>query len=117
MLTYVYFHLPITIAATYGCNLENLFLKKKFPQNKLNELNCRSADGTSVPMTVDFIRCKSYENTDSGDEVRITGAENLEQSLRGKVVLLAEDIIDTGKSMMVRTILHELNCKLVGDLF
>ncbi len=68
-------------------------------------------------MTVDFIRCKSYENTDSGDEVRITGAENLEQSLRGKVVLLAEDIIDTGKSMMVRTILHELNCKLVGDLF
>ncbi len=34
-------------------------------------------------------------------QVKITGVENLDQSLRGKVVLVAEDIVDTGRSMEV----------------
>ncbi len=41
--------------------------------NKLNELNSRSFNGDSVAMTVDFIRCKSYENATSGDEVGVLG--------------------------------------------
>jgi hypoxanthine phosphoribosyltransferase len=65
--------------------------------DKINALNSNHNHG-SVPMSVDFIRLKSYENIESSGEVKIIGLDNLD-SLKGKKVLIVEDIIDTGKTM------------------
>jgi len=65
--------------------------------DKVNALNSNHADG-SVPMSVDFIRLKSYENLSSSGEVNIIGLDNLD-CLEGKNILIVEDIIDTGKTM------------------
>ena len=40
------------------------------------------------PMTVDFIRCKSYEDTHSTGDIQIIGLSNLEE-LKGKNVLVS----------------------------
>lgn len=50
------------------------------------------------PMTVDFIRCKSYEDDASSGTVQIIGLSNLEE-LRGKNVLIVDDIVDTGLTL------------------
>ena len=52
-------------------------------------------------MSVDFIRMKSYVNTESTNEVQIIGADNLSK-LKGREVLIVEDIIETGRTMKVR---------------
>lgn len=52
----------------------------------------------SVPMRVDFIRLKSYENDKSTGEIKVIGGDNL-QSLKDKNILIVEDIIDTGNTM------------------
>ncbi|XP_070565700.1 hypoxanthine-guanine phosphoribosyltransferase-like isoform X2 [Ptychodera flava] len=52
----------------------------------------------SVPMYVDFIRLKSYENDKSSGDIRVIGGDNL-SNLTGKNVLIVEDIIDTGNTM------------------
>ncbi|XP_067903153.1 hypoxanthine-guanine phosphoribosyltransferase isoform X2 [Heterodontus francisci] len=46
----------------------------------------------SIPMTVDFIRLKSYCNDQSTGEIKVIGGDDL-STLTGK------DIIDTGKTM------------------
>lgn len=48
-------------------------------------------------ITIEFIRVKSYED-DQSSNLKVIGIENLE-NLRGKNVLIVEDIIDTGKTM------------------
>uniref|UniRef100_A0A0K0DJU7 Hypoxanthine phosphoribosyltransferase n=1 Tax=Angiostrongylus cantonensis TaxID=6313 RepID=A0A0K0DJU7_ANGCA len=48
------------------------------------------------PMTVDFIRCKSYEDDVSSGTVQIIGLSNLEE-LRGKNIV--DDIVDTGLTL------------------
>ncbi|XP_006814065.1 hypoxanthine-guanine phosphoribosyltransferase-like [Saccoglossus kowalevskii] len=53
---------------------------------------------TSIPMYVDFIRLKSYENDKSSGEIKVIGGDNL-SNLTGKNVLIVEDIVDTGKTM------------------
>uniref|UniRef100_A0A3B3QWA7 Hypoxanthine phosphoribosyltransferase n=1 Tax=Paramormyrops kingsleyae TaxID=1676925 RepID=A0A3B3QWA7_9TELE len=53
----------------------------------------------SIPMTVDFIRLKSYCNDQSTGEIKVIGGDDL-STLTGK------DIIDTGKTM--KTLLHLL---------
>ncbi|KAK8734665.1 hypothetical protein OTU49_005923 [Cherax quadricarinatus] len=65
--------------------------------DKLTALN-RSQASVSVPLYVDFIRLKSYENTDSTGDIRVVGGDNM-VSLSGRNVLVVEDIIDTGKTM------------------
>ncbi|WKX92316.1 hypothetical protein Q1695_010388 [Nippostrongylus brasiliensis] len=50
------------------------------------------------PMTVDFIRCKSYEDDASSGQVEVIGLSNLEE-LRGKNVLIVDDIVDTGLTL------------------
>merc|ERR1719452_428480 len=65
--------------------------------DRMNNLNSNHEHG-SVPVSVDFIRLKSYENDQSSGEIKIIGLDNLE-SLQGKNVLIVEDIIDTGKTM------------------
>jgi len=64
--------------------------------DKINLLNCNSQ--RSLPVTVDFIRLKSYENDQSTGQIQILGGDNLER-LRGRNVLIVEDIIDTGRTM------------------
>ncbi|KAJ1993647.1 hypothetical protein GGI25_001537 [Coemansia spiralis] len=55
--------------------------------------------GKAVPMTLDFIRAKSYDNDRSTGNVQISMSEEELQELKGKNLLLVEDIIDTGKTM------------------
>ncbi|KAI1280306.1 Hypoxanthine-guanine phosphoribosyltransferase [Halotydeus destructor] len=54
---------------------------------------------TPQQIRVEFIRVKSYEDDQSTGNVAITGLENLD-SLRGTNVLIVEDIVDTGKTMV-----------------
>ena len=45
---------------------------------------------------MDFIRLKSYENDESTGDVKVVGGDKLLR-LKGKHVLVVEDIVDTGK--------------------
>ena len=68
-------------------------------QDKLNALNAHADDKNSVQISIDFIRLKSYENTQSGDgEIKVLGIDSLD-SLKGKNVLVVEDIVDTGRTI------------------
>lgn len=50
------------------------------------------------PLTVDFLSVSSYgSRTESSGEVKLV--KDLDQSLKGKHVLLVEDIVDTGLTM------------------
>jgi hypoxanthine phosphoribosyltransferase len=59
----------------------------------------RTNGNKSLPMMIDFIRLKSYHNTESVGEVQIIGGDDMTR-LEGKNVLIVEDIIDTGKTMI-----------------
>lgn len=71
--------------------------------DKIKIINRNS--GHSVPMYVDFIRLKSYQNDKSTGSVQVIGGDSLE-SLKGKNVLVVEDLIDTGRTM--QQLLHLL---------
>ncbi|KAJ1964702.1 hypothetical protein GGI12_001243 [Dipsacomyces acuminosporus] len=58
-----------------------------------------NSQGKTLPMTLDFIRVKSYENDKSTGNVQISMTEKELQELKGKNLLLVEDIIDTGNTM------------------
>ena len=73
--------------------------------DKVNSLNSNHSEG-SVQVSVDFIRVKSYENSQSTGEINIIGLDKLD-NLTGKNVLIVEDIIDTGATM--RKLLHTIN--------
>ncbi|XP_026095364.1 hypoxanthine-guanine phosphoribosyltransferase-like isoform X1 [Carassius auratus] len=60
----------------------------------------------SVPLTVDFIRLKSYSNDQSTNCVKVIGGDEL-SALTGKNVLIVEDIVETGRTM--ETLLKLLN--------
>uniref|UniRef100_A0A6U5EGW1 Phosphoribosyltransferase domain-containing protein n=1 Tax=Corethron hystrix TaxID=216773 RepID=A0A6U5EGW1_9STRA len=61
-------------------------------------LSPAAASGSYIPFTLDFVRCKSYEGTSSSGSVEVTGMSDF-QNLRGRHVLLVEDMIDTGRTM------------------
>ena len=66
--------------------------------NALKRLTLRHA--TDAPLTFDFIRVKSYEGTEStGKAAKIESIGVNLASLKGRHVLLCEDIIDTGNTM------------------
>ena len=50
-----------------------------------------------VPVTVDFFQTSSYGNRKTPGEVRIV--KDIDQSVKGKDVLLIEDIVDTGHTL------------------
>ena len=62
---------------------------------KVEKINSYSS-GDCVPVKMDFIRLKSYENDESTGDVKIVGGDKLLR-LKGKHVLVVEDIVDTGK--------------------
>ncbi|GMS93120.1 hypothetical protein PENTCL1PPCAC_15295, partial [Pristionchus entomophagus] len=57
------------------------------------------------PMTVEFIRCKSYENTQSTGTVEIIGMSNLAE-LKGQNVLVVDEVVETGRT--IARLLHTL---------
>ncbi|VFV41331.1 hypoxanthine-guanine phosphoribosyltransferase [Lynx pardinus] len=86
----------------------------------------RNSDG-SIPMTVDFIRLKSYCNDQSTGDIKVIGGDDL-STLTGKNVLIVEfdslykclfsfffkDIIDTGKTMQtLLSMVKQHNPKMV----
>ncbi|XP_025914423.1 hypoxanthine-guanine phosphoribosyltransferase-like [Apteryx mantelli] len=58
----------------------------------------------SVPITVDFVRIKSYCSDSPTEKINIIGEEL--STLNGKNVLVVEDIIETGRTM--RALLSKL---------
>ncbi|KAJ8249232.1 hypothetical protein GJAV_G00232600 [Gymnothorax javanicus] len=67
----------------------------------------------SVPLTVDFIRLKSYCNDESTNNVMVFGADDL-SNLTGKNVLIVEDIVETGRTMQtLLSLLDGYNPKMV----
>ncbi|KAI8923496.1 phosphoribosyltransferase-like protein, partial [Entophlyctis helioformis] len=57
-------------------------------------------DGKSIPMSFEFIKVKSYENEHSTGSVKISLSEEDLQGFRGKDLLIVEDIVDTGATMV-----------------
>ncbi|CAJ0585335.1 unnamed protein product, partial [Mesorhabditis spiculigera] len=76
----------------------------KFFTALVDELSYARSSCTQ-PMTVDFIRCQSYEDTHSTGRVEIVGLSNLSE-LKGKSVLIVEDIVDSGQTLA--RLLHTL---------
>uniref|UniRef100_W5M8C7 Hypoxanthine phosphoribosyltransferase n=2 Tax=Lepisosteus oculatus TaxID=7918 RepID=W5M8C7_LEPOC len=72
--------------------------------NYIKALN-RNSDN-SLPLTVDFIRLKNYGKHESTSNVKIIGGDEL-STLRGKNVLIVEDIVETGRT--IQALLSLLN--------
>lgn len=66
--------------------------------NRNHSQNNLEASGKARRIQAEFIRLVSYENDESKGTVKIIGLENL-SSLRGKNVIVVEDIIDSGLTM------------------
>ncbi len=59
---------------------------------------CELAKRISLPVQMEFMRCSSYGNeTESSGVVKII--QDLDQPIRGKNVIIVEDIIDTGRTL------------------
>lgn len=50
-----------------------------------------------MPVTVDFMKVRSYQGTDSTGQVTVT--KDIETDIKGRNVLIVEDIIDTGNTL------------------
>ena len=59
---------------------------------------CELAKRITVPVQIEFMKCSSYGNeTESSGVVKIT--QDLDQPIRGKHVIVVEDIVDTGRTL------------------
>ncbi|TPX66151.1 hypoxanthine phosphoribosyltransferase [Spizellomyces sp. 'palustris'] len=56
--------------------------------------------GESIPLRLEFIKVKSYENDQSTGNVTISLSEEDMQAFKGQDLLIVEDIVDTGKTMV-----------------
>ena len=55
------------------------------------------AQKMTIPIEIDFMSASSYVGTDSTGKVLIT--KDLERSIKGKHVIIVEDIVDTGQTL------------------
>ncbi|XP_058701895.1 hypoxanthine-guanine phosphoribosyltransferase-like isoform X1 [Poecile atricapillus] len=70
----------------------------KFFADLLDQIKALNQNGDkSVPVTVDFVRIKSYCNETPAEKISFIGEEL--STLSGKNVLVVEDIIETGRTM------------------
>ena len=53
----------------------------------------------SLPMSLEFIRTRSYINDHASDQLEIIGFSDL-NALKNKNILIIEDMIDTGVTMV-----------------
>ncbi|KAJ3064905.1 hypoxanthine phosphoribosyltransferase 1 [Podochytrium sp. JEL0797] len=60
----------------------------------------RTPEHGSVQFSYEFMRVKSYENTESTGNVKISLTEGELNFYRGKHLLIVEDIVDTGITMV-----------------
>lgn len=60
---------------------------------------CYSRRTPTVPFTFDFIRVSSYKGTESTGNVQVHATGMDFEQLKGKHVLIVEDIVDTGRTM------------------
>lgn len=59
---------------------------------------CELAKRITIPVEMEFMRCSSYGNkTESSGDVRI--AQDLDEPIRGKNIIVVEDIIDSGRTL------------------
>ena len=59
---------------------------------------CELAKRITIPVEMEFMRCSSYGNkTESSGDVKIT--QDLDAPIRGKNVIVVEDIIDSGRTL------------------
>ncbi|KAB0403295.1 hypothetical protein E2I00_015309, partial [Balaenoptera physalus] len=89
-------------------DLEKVFIPHGLIMDRTERLTRDRNSDRSIPMTVDFIRLKSYRNDQSTGDIKVIGGDDL-STLTGKNVLIAEDIIDTGKTMQTSLSLVKQN--------
>ena len=95
--------LAADIVETYPTSTPHLLVVLKggseFAQDLTHHLRRLHAyrEGRHLPFTVDYVRVKSYEGTASTGSVKISGIDM--KTVKGRDLILVEDIIDTGTTM------------------
>ncbi|KAI0236253.1 hypothetical protein L0F63_003894 [Massospora cicadina] len=73
----------------------------QFFADLVNEIKkCNTVLGQSVPLSLEFIKVSSYQNDTSTGTVSISLSDKECQEWKGKNLLIVEDIIDTGNTMV-----------------
>ncbi|KAI9292076.1 hypoxanthine phosphoribosyltransferase [Neoconidiobolus thromboides FSU 785] len=73
----------------------------QFFADLVNEIKkCNTVLGQSVPLSLEFIKVRSYHNTESTGDVKISLTDKECMEWKGKNLLIVEDIIDTGNTMV-----------------
>ena len=60
----------------------------------------KNTEGQTIPLSVEFVKVKSYENTESTGDVKISLTDAELREFKGKDILIVEDIVDTGNTMI-----------------
>lgn len=83
------------------------------PARPLTDVSSSLRNDRSLPMSLEFIRVRSYVNDHSTDAIEIIGITDL-SALTNKHLLIIEDIIDTGVTMVaLKTELEKYKPKTV----
>eukprot|EP00300_Choanocystis_sp_HF-7_P029999 c3873_g1_i1.p1 GENE.c3873_g1_i1~~c3873_g1_i1.p1 ORF type:complete len:231 (+),score=57.17 c3873_g1_i1:33-695(+) len=80
------------------CVLKGAFVFYNELLQELNLRNAAAAPGETITLFTNFIRVQSYENEHSTGAVKVSGMDLAE--LAGRNVLVVEDIVDTGTTMV-----------------
>ncbi|KAI8611065.1 phosphoribosyltransferase-like protein [Chytriomyces sp. MP71] len=75
-------------ASVFYADLMNALRKVRTPHQK------------SIPFSYEFMKVKSYENDKSTGQVKISLSEDELRSYKSKHLLIVEDIVDTGRTMV-----------------
>ncbi|ORY53807.1 PRTase-like protein [Rhizoclosmatium globosum] len=92
-------------ASVFYADLMNALRKVKTP------------DQGSVQFSYEFMKVKSYHNTESTGEVKISLTEDELKSYKGKHLLIVEDIVDTGVTCLHAPQENREKQRIVPDYF